>query len=175
MLVKTRKILQASCIGCHAWFNIPASENDEESRLSCFDECGCLNNFDDDFDWEVSNIQDEIAKLHFNNNVGKLLEYICENYESEITNDYHSKVSDVEKESYTRCATCKFIKKYTHVEEYHDLFRTTTYPITKLRSIEEVDKFIENNKEYFHEFKPNWRDRVIQFFKDNPDGFIDFG
>ena len=62
---------------------------------------------------------------------------------------------------------------------HHDLFRIHNYPVDKLFSLEETLKFIEDHKSeitYYHDSETETFIELLEgFWKEFPDGMIDFG
>ena len=62
---------------------------------------------------------------------------------------------------------------------HHNLFRIHNYPVDKLFSLEETLKFIEDHKSeitYYHDSETKTFMELLEgFWKEFPDGMIDFG
>lgn len=65
-------------------------------------------------------------------------------------------------------------KGYIDADGFYDTFRINNFLYDTLKSLEETLVFIEKHKKYIT-FLDNWEQDLIKFWKDNPDGIIEFG
>ena len=65
--------------------------------------------------------------------------------------------------------------------DWCDIFRIGNYPTDKLFSLEETLDFIERNKDNIYGYhyndvsKKDWKEQLEDYWKEYPDGMIDFG
>lgn len=166
-------------MGCHTWFckKLNPQPSYEEVKSEVIQHLKYNIKYFNDYINNYPNFKDKIVFYDFtieeSKNYIKLYERQCRMIENNlckkaVCNKYKHKLDltyFIENKGFF--IACDYTQ--------NDIFRINKYEDTILFSFSETIDFITINRDKINYFKENWLEKLIDFWNNNPDGFIKFG